>query len=319
VKSLVRAAVLAAGLIAIVGASGASAADLAKVRMTTFGTCGEIWNWWAQAKGIYQKYGLDVEQVRSTGGAAGLAAVVSNSVDFAYVNGFTTIIGYSQGLPLEVVSGVQTTAMPPLPHAQGVWVKMDSPIKTPADLKGKKVGVNEIAGSNMLVTQAWLKRRGIDPATVKFVALPPADLMPAVINGTLDATSSPTLRALSAGTQVRSIADEFADLGTKVLIALYVANRDFVAKNPKVAEAFHDAIREAVRDVNNPANHDAAYDAMAAGCKGDANVLRKLPDNASESAVDMGAFVKMGQILVDQGILTKIPDLNTLVPKFARR
>lgn len=319
VKSLVRAVVLAAGLLAAANASTATAADLTKVRMTTFGTCGEIWNWWAQAKGIYQKYGLDVEQVHSTGGAAALAAVVSNSVDIGYVNGFTTIIGYSQGLPLQVISGVQTTAMPPLPSAQGVWVKADSPIKTPADLKGKKVGVNEIAGSNMIVTQAWLKRRGVDPTTVKFVALPPSDLIPAVISGTLDATSSPTVRALSGGTQVRSIADEFVDLGTKVVIADYVAHRDFVVKNPKVAAAFHAAIKEAVLQVNNAANHDAAYEIMATGCKGDAGVLRKLPDNANESAIDMGAFHRMGQFLIDQGILTKIPDLNGLVANFARR
>jgi NitT/TauT family transport system substrate-binding protein len=319
VNRFVRATVLAAGVIAAAAASSASAAELAKVRMTTFGTCGEIWNWWAQAKGIYQKYGLDVEQVRTTGGAAALAAVVSNSVDIGYVNGFTTIIGYNQGLPLEVISGAQMTAMPPLPHAQGVWVKADSPIKTPADLTGKKLGVNEIAGINQIVTAAWLKKRRVDPAGVKFVALPFPDLIPAVLSGTLDAAQVPTTRALSAGTAVRSIADPFVDLGSKVLISLYVANRDFVVKNPKVAENFHLAIKEADQQVNNPANHDAVYEAMAAGCKGDVSLLRKLPDNANESAIDMGAFRRMGQFLIDQGILTTVPDLNVLVANFARR
>ena len=315
----VRAAALLVAVAVALATTSASAADLAKVRITTFGTCGEIWNWWAQAKGIYAKHGLDVEQVHSTGGAAAVAAIVSNSVDIGYVNGFTTIIGYTQGLPLEVLSNVQATAMPPLPSAQGIWVKADGPIKRVADLKGKKIGVNEIAGINMIVTQAWLKRRGVDPSTVKFVALPFPDLIPAVISGTIDATSSPTTRAMGFGNQIRSIADPFADAGKKVLIAMYVANRDWVTKNPKTAQAFHDAIREAVADVNNPAFHDQAIDVEAAGCKGDAAQLHKLADNANESAVDMGAFHQMGQWLIEQGILPKVPDLNPLVASYARR
>jgi NitT/TauT family transport system substrate-binding protein len=319
VNRLVRAAAMLAAFAVAASTASASAADLAKVRMTTFGTCGEIWNWWAQAKGIYTKYGLDVEQVHSTGGAAAVAAIVSNSVDIGYVNGFTTIIGYTQGLPLEVLSNVQATAMPPLPNAQGIWVKADSPFKSPTELKGKKIGVNEIAGINMIVTQAWLKRRGVDPATVKFVALPFPDLIPAVVSGTIDATSSPTTRAMGFGHQIRSIADPFVDAGSKVLIAMYVANRDWVAKNPKTAQAFHDAVREAIADVNKPANHDAAIDVEAAGCKGDAAQLRNLPDNANESAVDMGAFHRMAQFLIDQKILPSVPDLNPLVASYARR
>ncbi len=315
----VRAAVLAIAVTIVAVTASASAADLAKVRITTFGTCGEIWNWWAQAKGIYTKYGLDVEQVHSTGGAAAVAAIVSNSVDIGYVNGFTTIIGYTQGLPLEVLSNVQATAMPPLPNGQGIWVKADGPIKNVSELKGKKIGVNEIAGINMIVTQAWLKRRGVDPNTVKFVALPFPDLIPAVISGTIDATSSPTTRAMGFGNQIRSIADPFVDAGSKVLIAMYVANRDWVAKNPKTAQAFHDAIKEAVAEVNNPALHDQAIEAEATGCKGDAAVLRKLPDNANESAVDMGALHRMAQWLIDQKILPSVPDLNPLVASYARR
>lgn len=316
---LARAVLLAIGVTVAAVTASASAADLAKVRMTTFGTCGEIWNWWAQAKGIYTKYGLDVEQVHSTGGAAAVAAIVSNSVDVGYVNGFTTIIGYTQGLPLEVLTNVQVTAMPPMPNGQGIWVKADGPIKNVADLKGKKIGVNEIAGINMIVTQAWLKRRGVDPSTVKFVALPFPDLIPAVISGTIDATSSPTTRAMGFGTQIRSMADPFVDAGSKVLISMYVANRDWVTKNPKTAQAFHDAIKEAVAQVNNPALHDQAIEAEAVGCKGEAALLRKLPDNANESAVDMGALHRMATWLIDQKILPSVPDLNPLVASYARR
>jgi hypothetical protein len=50
--------------------------------------------------------------------------------------------------------------------------------------------------------------------------------------------------ALSAGKQIRSVADPFVDLGSKVEMADYVASRDFVGKNPKVAEAFDKAIKK---------------------------------------------------------------------------
>jgi hypothetical protein len=57
----------------------------------------------------------------------------------------------------------------------------------------------------------------------------------------------------------------------------------------------------------------------AAGCNGDAGVLRNLPDNANESAVDVSAFRCMGQFMVDQGILSNAPDMNALLAGFARR
>lgn len=46
----------------------------------------------------------------------------------------------------------------------GIKVPADSPIKTVADLKGKKVGVNSMASNGVMVTRAMATENGLDPA-----------------------------------------------------------------------------------------------------------------------------------------------------------
>ncbi|MFF3855198.1 ABC transporter substrate-binding protein [Micromonospora sp. NPDC002575] len=297
---------------------GEDAADAAnattKVSVTTFGC--EIWNTWAISKGVYAKHRLDVELVRSGGGSAAVAAVLSGAADFGYVNGYTAINAYNTGFPIQMVSGANINALPPAKPAQGVFVGKDSPIKSPADLAGKKIAVNEINGINQIVTASWLKANGVEPESVSFVALPFAEQIPAVLSGRVDAAQLGYSLLGNNNDGVRSLADPFAS-SNKVYIATYVAAKNFVAKGD-AAKRFHEAMTETAQQLNDPANKDESFRLLSECQKVPAETLAAQPQNAIEAAVDLGALDRMAQQMVDLKMMQKKPDLEPFVTDFAR-
>lgn len=96
----------------------------------------------------------------------------------------------------------------PSPSAQAIVVRADSPYKTVAELKGKKVALTKAAGAHYLLLaaldQAGLRLRDIEPAY-----LTPADGRAAFEHGSVDAwvTWDPYLAAVQRQSQVRILAD----------------------------------------------------------------------------------------------------------------
>ncbi|MEU1751190.1 ABC transporter substrate-binding protein [Micromonospora matsumotoense] len=291
-----------------------SADGTTKVSVTTFGC--EIWNTWAIGKGVYGKHRLDVELVRSGGGSAAVAAVLSGAADFGYVNGYTAINAYNTGFPIQMVSGVNVNALPPAKPAQGVFVGKDSPIKAAADLAGKKIAVNEINGINQIVTASWLKANGVAPESVSFVALPFAEQVPAVLGGRVDAAQLGYSLLGNNNDNVRSLADPFAS-SDKIYIATYIAAKSFVGKGD-AAKRFHEAITETAQQLNDPANTDEAFRLLSECQKVPAETLAAQPQNALEAAVDVAALDRMAQQMVDLKMLQKKPDLEPFVTDFSR-
>ncbi|WP_431977229.1 ABC transporter substrate-binding protein [Micromonospora haikouensis] len=312
------AATVTALLFASACGGGDDAADsenaTTKVSVTTFGC--EIWNTWAISKGVYAKHRLDVELVRSGGGSAAVAAVLSGAADFGYVNGYTAINAYNTGFPIQMVSGANVNALPPAKPAQGVFVGKDSPITSPADLAGKKIAVNEINGINQIVTASWLKANGVEPESVSFVALPFAEQIPAVLSGRVDAAQLGYSLLGNNNDGVRSLADPFAS-SNKVYIATYVAAKSFVAKGD-AAKRFHEAMTETAQQLNDPANKDESFRLLSECQKVPAETLAAQPQNAIEAAVDLGALDRMAQQMVDLKMMQKKPDLEPFVTDFAR-
>src|SRR5260370_36515613 len=63
------------------------------------------------------------------------------------------------------VTGVQTCALPISYQGNiyGIAVPVDSPIKTFADLKGKKIGVTSMASAGVIVARALAASNGFNP------------------------------------------------------------------------------------------------------------------------------------------------------------
>src|ERR1043165_6704525 len=83
-----------------------------------------------------ESQGLNVEWVKSAGVNGPTRAIVSNAIDIAFAAPSTNSIGLAaDGVPVKLVLTTQI--------AEAQIVALDgSPIKTPGDLKGKKIGMS---------------------------------------------------------------------------------------------------------------------------------------------------------------------------------
>jgi len=126
--------------------------------------------------------GVKVSWHEFTSGLPLLEAVNTGNVDFsADVADTVPVFAQAAGAKLAYVAEEA-----PSPSAQAILVKQDSPIKTIADLKGKKVAVTKGAGSHFLLLNA-LGKSGLTFKEISPAYLPPADGRAAFVGGNVEA------------------------------------------------------------------------------------------------------------------------------------
>lgn len=101
----------------------------------------------AEERGIYERYGLQVELVYFDGGGAMVQAMAGGQVDYGWVSHTPVIKAASEGAAIRIIAEVSKT-----PIGWGLMVSPDSPIRTPEDLEpGMKISyTSEGALSNWL-------------------------------------------------------------------------------------------------------------------------------------------------------------------------
>lgn len=106
-----------------------------------------------QAKGFYQKEGLEVEVILIAG-ALGVRAVLGNSVQFSTASG-SILTAAARGVPVKLVSVI--TAKPTFDLIS------EPKIHSFAQLKGKLVGISTRGGTFEHITRLILERNGLNP------------------------------------------------------------------------------------------------------------------------------------------------------------
>lgn len=193
--------------------------------------------------------GVKVSWTEFTAGPVQLEALNVGSIDFGDVGEAPPIFAQAAGAPL-VYAG--TTV--PRPHNEAVLLPKGSPVKTVAELKGKKVALNK--GSNVhYFLVKLLEKHGLKYSDVQVVFLPPADARAAFERGSVDAWViwDPFLSAAIKTLEARVLADAQGVANNR---SYYFTSRDFAAKNT-------DVLKIALEEV-------AAIDAWAAKNKADA-------------------------------------------------
>ena len=119
----------------------------------------------AMAKGFFKQQGADVTGILSSdGGGTTVRTMLGGNLAYGEINPTATVIAIQQGADLKIVSdNVQTVA-------EFVWaVKPDSPIKTVADLKGKKIGYTNPRSTSQALAILVLEKAGLKPADAELV------------------------------------------------------------------------------------------------------------------------------------------------------
>ncbi len=129
-----------------------------------------------------------------------------------------------------------------------IIVRESSRLHTIEDLRGKKIGVFPgTAPSHML--SAFLKKHGVDPASVSMVQLPPQIQMSSLESGAVDALFAyepVTTTALVHGGYRQLFGSVYADLLNPCPIGASVISREFERNHPTLAARAVHALQQGV-------------------------------------------------------------------------
>ncbi|EKB8023205.1 aliphatic sulfonate ABC transporter substrate-binding protein [Pseudomonas aeruginosa] len=122
----------------------------------------------------------------------------------------------------------------PSPAAQAILVGEHSPLKSLAELKGKRIAVTKAAGSHYLLIAA-LASAGLEFSDIQPAYLTPADGRAAFENGKVDAwvTWDPYVASAQRQQRARVLAD---GQGLASYQRYYLASSDYARKHPEVLQ-----------------------------------------------------------------------------------
>jgi ABC-type nitrate/sulfonate/bicarbonate transport system substrate-binding protein len=185
--------------------------------------------------GIFKKHGLDLKIVDFTGGARMSQAMAAGSIDIGDGAG-TEMALVAKGVPMLAVCEVAG----PAPFLS-VGVPWDSPVRSLAQLRGKKIGVSTAGSLTEWLTRELARKQGWAPNEVTPVSIgnAPAGIIAAFREKHVDADIGVTslFLAMEENKTGRMLfpVTEFA--GKLAAGALYASNR-LIETNPSAIRAF---------------------------------------------------------------------------------
>jgi sulfonate transport system substrate-binding protein len=189
--------------------------------------------------------GYSVKWAEFNAGPALLEGINVGALDFGNTGEAPPIFAQAAGAPIRYVA-----FEPPAPKGEAILVPKDSPLKTVADLKGKKVALNKGSNVHYLLVKA-LEKVNVKYADITPVFLAPADARAAFERGAVDAWViwDPFQASAEAAIGARTLAD-----GTDTVsnYQFYLASQNFLESEPKLV----DVILESLREVDDWAKTD---------------------------------------------------------------
>jgi sulfonate transport system substrate-binding protein len=173
--------------------------------------------------------GIEVKWTEFPAGPALLEGLNVGSIDFGTVGESPPIFAQAAGADLVYVGNE-----PRSPLSEAIVVPKNSPLKSVADLKGKKIALNRGSNVHYLLVKL-LEKAGLQYKDVQVAYLAPSDARAAFERGSLDAWViwDPFLAAAEHQLGARILAD-----GTGVVsnYQFFVASRSYARQSPKIVD-----------------------------------------------------------------------------------
>jgi sulfonate transport system substrate-binding protein len=176
--------------------------------------------------------GIEVKWIEFSSGPPMLEAMNVGSVDYGAVGDSPPIFAQAAGAAIVYAAGQ------PITNGQGILVPSNSPIRTIADLKGKRVGFTKGSSAHNVTVQT-LEKAGLTYADITPVYLTPPDAGPAFANGSIDAWSiwDPYFAIGEIKQNGRILVNAYEITKTN---SFYIANRDFAKSRGQVLQQIID-------------------------------------------------------------------------------
>jgi sulfonate transport system substrate-binding protein len=184
--------------------------------------------------------GVSVKWVEFPAGPQLLEGLNIGSIDIGYVGEAPPIFAQAAGAKFVYVGND-----PASPEAEAIVVPKNSPIRSLADLKGKKVALNKGSNVHYLLVKA-LEKQGLKYSDVQPVFLPPADARAAFERGAVDAWAiwDPFLSAAEKQLGARVLTNGHGLVDNHLF---YLAERGYAQQYPQVLAALFQDLNERAR------------------------------------------------------------------------
>ncbi len=215
-----------------------------------------------KAQGTLEKrlapLGVGVKWVEFPAGPQLLEGLNVGAIDVGFVGEAPPIFAQAAGARFVYVGND-----PAAPQTEALVVPKDSPLKSVADLKGKRIALNKGSNVHYLLVKL-LEKNNLKYGDVTPVFLAPADARAAFEKGAVDAWViwDPFLAAAEKQIGVRQLGD-----GTGIVnsFSYYLAQTDFAQANPRLIHELFANTQDAARFVQVDIPHAAALIAPLQG------------------------------------------------------
>jgi NitT/TauT family transport system substrate-binding protein len=186
----------------------------------------------ADEKGFYREEGIQINLNEGSGSGNAVKIVGAGSSPLGLADANRILAGRVRGVPIKSIMAYYYTS-PVL-----VTSMADKPIKTLAELYGKKLG-EAPDSANLLIWRAAMKRAGLDPEKVNLVNIDAKAKHQLLLAGRVDASleQSGVARLQAEGYKIHNLLIT-EDAGFEVVADSFFANEDFLKKSPEVVRGF---------------------------------------------------------------------------------
>jgi NitT/TauT family transport system substrate-binding protein len=259
-------------------------------------------------KGFFEQQGIEINRRNLQSGNDIVLALSGNQGDVGYVGWVPAMIGRTQRIPLVslVASDVEGTSVND--NWQNILVKGSSSIRRPADLVGKTIAVNALKGVGEVMIKAAFKKVGINPNSVRLVALGFGAMPAALDNGQVDAIWTPEpfmSQALAQGARI--VMAPGPVLGRFFPIGTYVARTDWVSRNRALAAKFRVAMN---RSLAYAQSHPAEIRELLPPA------IRNIRLPIWSPLADRDLLVQLARYLREYEVTPTVPNVSALVPSY---
>lgn len=225
-----------------------------------------------------------------------LEALNAGALDVGYTGDLSFLSVYAAGAPIKAIGGTRAD-----PKTQAILVRQDSPIKSAADLKGKRLAGTRGGWGQFLIT-ATLEKNGNKVEDAIFAPLGPVDAKIALLAGSIDAWAvwEPYVSYATLKDKARVVAD---GQGLTPTVTFIVASDNAIATK-----------RAAVQDLVNRLNKARLWslDHLAEYAKNTAELTR-IPEDVLLSAY---TAQKTSPIAIDENVVREVQEASDRATRY---
>ena len=255
--------------------------------------------WVPRETGIFARHGIDATVILVQGGRQMTQAIVSGSIPIGITGVPTVASAVAAGGDAVIVLSLTNRI------TFDIWARPE--IKSPADFKGKTVGISGVGATSHAASVLMFKHFRLDPRRDGIILLGIGDeatRVQALLTGRIDATIVDPSVAGALKEKGFSYLGNLETLGVPFINAALVTTRRYAKEQSKVVEGVIKAILEGNAFILNPANRKTVVEILSRQLrldsdKAEATYKELLPKVERKPYPPQEAVVAMLQVLAE--------------------